>query len=71
MEHLPIPFQKFNERIRVLNQTRAKDLFLTAEEARNLHTEIFSLLARLAVLEDSATKDSESIQVQLDGDSWS
>ncbi len=38
----------FNDKVRAMNQTQSRDLVLTAQEARSLHSDIFNLLAKLA-----------------------
>lgn len=51
-----------------MNQTNAKDLTLTALEARNLQADIFELLtqiASLATIKESA--ESESISIDVSG----
>lgn len=49
-EELSVTLKKFNDRIRAMNQTRSKDILLTADDARNLHTEIFGILAQVSDL---------------------
>ena len=72
MENLSIPLQRFNDRVRTMNQTRAKDMVLTAEEARMIHGEMFALLAQVAALNKALLdKPNTEIEVRLDGQSWS
>jgi|GEM_PF-5722651 len=59
MQKLSLAVKNFNERVKVLNQTGSKQLTLSAEEARNLHADIFNLLANIAELQ---TK-SETTQI--------
>ena len=73
MEHyleqqLSLHLKNFNNKIKVLNQTGAKDLTLTAVEARNIHAEIFELLIQIQELA-KVTKEvaNEVITVQLGG----
>jgi hypothetical protein len=52
MEHyleqqLSLHLKKFNDRVKVMNQTNSKDLVLTAAEARQLQADIFDLLAKI------------------------
>ena len=49
-EQLPYHIKLFNDRVRTMNQTNAKLLTLNADEARNLHTEIYNLLASMTEL---------------------
>lgn len=50
MEALSIAIRNFNEKVKVLNQTNAKQLVLSADDARNLHSDIYTLLANIAEL---------------------
>jgi len=68
-QQISIHLQNFNNRVKVMNQTNSKELVLSALEARNLHAEIFELLAQIAALtkvpaEKSADND---ITIQMDG----
>ncbi len=66
MQKLSLSIKNFNERVKILNQTGSKQLSLSAEEARNLHSDIFSLLAIIAELQAApATVQTDS--VSLDG----
>jgi hypothetical protein len=49
---------KFSEKIRHMNDTNSQSITLRADEARNLHTDIFALLARIAAL----TEDKVEVQ---------
>ena len=66
-----IPLQRFNDKVRNLNQTKSKDLYLSAEDARNLHAEIFKLLA---LFSQSSGKrghhHDENIEIRIDGGRW-
>ena len=50
-QQLSLHLKKFNDRVKVMNQTGSKQLALSAEEARNLHADIFNLLANIAELQ--------------------
>ena len=41
---MPLHFTMFNSKVRLMNQSNSKDLVLSAQEARNLHADIFELL---------------------------
>ena len=56
----------FNEKVRIMNQTGGKSLNLSAEDARNLQSDIFSLLAKITELSDIKS-DSEITEIKLDG----
>ena len=67
-EQLSVVLQRFNDRVRAMNQTRSKDLTMTADEVRNLHAEVFSLLSQIADL--SAGKQGmgeETVVISMDG----
>ena len=57
--------EAFSDKVRRMNQTQSKNLTLSAEEARNLHTEIFALLAKIA--ETAMEKEPVVTSVELDG----
>jgi len=65
MEPLSLAIRAFNEKIKVLNQTNSKQLVLSADDARNLHTDIFALLSNIAELRSSGTSDA--VQINMDG----
>ncbi len=46
-QQLSLHLKKFNDRVKVMNQTNSKDLVLTAAEARQLQADIFDLLAKI------------------------
>lgn len=68
-----IHIKNFNEKVKVMNQKRSKDLTLTAIEAQNLLSEIVNLLAQNA---EFATKllakaeESGPVTVSFDGGSF-
>jgi hypothetical protein len=49
-QQLSLHLKKFNDRVKVLNQTNSRELILTALDARNLHAEIFELLTQISEL---------------------
>jgi hypothetical protein len=69
MEHqLSLHLKKFNDRVKVMNQTNSKDLNLSAAEARQLQADIFDLLTKINDLVELKQPDSESVvQVNLQG----
>ncbi len=64
---LPLQIRRFNERVRAMNQANSKILTLNAEEARNLHAEIYDLLARLTDTVKEDTSNNSVINVRMDG----
>jgi hypothetical protein len=70
MQNLSVAMNKFNERVKLMNQTGSKQLVLTAEEARNLHSDLFALLANMAELQTKPEVRAESTSISLDGGSF-
>lgn len=66
MQKLSIAIKNFNDRVKVMNQTGSKQLSLSAEEARNLHADIFNLLANLTELQ-TIREPEQSANLSLDG----
>lgn len=56
----------------MMNQTNSRQLNLSAEEARNLHTDIFALLSNLAEMQSRpvTAAPQEVTQIGLDGGSF-
>lgn len=69
-ENLSVTLKKFNDKIRAMNQTRSKDVIFTADDARNLHTEVFGLLSQIADLSaklDQTQSNNQVTVVEMDG----
>lgn len=68
-QQLSLHLKKFNDRVKVMNQTNAKDLNLSALEVRNIHSEIFELLTKINDLTNikKDTDDNSTISVEFDG----
>jgi len=66
MPKLSLSIKNFNDRVKVMNQTGSKQLSLSADEARNLHADIFNLLANLAEI-SASTSNNVSTVSGLDG----
>ena len=68
-QQLSLHLKKFNDRVKVMNQTNAKELVLSALEARNIHSELFELLTKINNL--TAIKRTEEtdavVSVEFDG----
>ena len=68
---MSLVINSFTDKVRLMNQTHSKQLVMSADEARNLHTEIFTLLSRIADL----TLPKESVvsveSLELDGGGFS
>ena len=74
MEHsleqqLSLHLKKFNDRVKVMNQTNSRDLVLTAAEARQLQSDIFDLLTKINDLVDVKQQDAAEpvLQVNVQG----
>lgn len=67
-QQLSLHLRKFNDRVKVLNQTNARDLVLSAAEARQLQADIFDLLTQIqALAEAKESSQNEVIAVQVKG----
>lgn len=62
----PLHFKKFNDKVKQMNQSRSKELRLSADEARNLHTELFNLLTDHQSAHSLKTPDRKIIPPDLD-----
>jgi len=60
MSKLGFHATQFSDKVRMMNDANSKNLTMTASEARNLHADIFALLAKIAGLADGirAAEDS-------------
>ena len=67
MQPLSIALQNFNNRVKQMNQTNSKQLVLSAEEASNLHSDIFSLITGLAEMQIKPEIPEPANQISLDG----
>jgi hypothetical protein len=68
---LSLHLQKFNNRVKVLNQTNAKELVLSAAEARQLQADMFDLLTQIQGL--TTIREAEAndlIVVEMKGDKF-
>lgn len=60
--------QAFSDKVRVLNQTNSKTLTMTVDEARNLQSDIFALLSKIAELTENKQKSQdENVEIKMDG----
>lgn len=58
--------KKFNDKVKIMNDSASRQLVLTAKEARDLHSEIFNMIEYIAVIqaaliEKSVPKEGEDI----------
>lgn len=63
----PLQIRMFNDKVRAMTQANAKVLTLNAEEARNLHAEIYNLLALAVQNLKADTAQEEAVVVKMDG----
>jgi hypothetical protein len=66
-QQLSLHLRKFNDRIKVLNQTNSRELVLSAAEARQLQADIFDLLTQIQALAEVKSTEPEVIAVQVKG----
>lgn len=59
---MSIHLKKFNQRIQAMNQNNSKELVLTAKEARDLHSEIQTLLLQISELNKHLISTLQSVQ---------
>lgn len=71
MDHnLTLHIKKFNDKLKIMNQSGSRDLTLSAQEARGLQADIFELLSMIARLSSKPTTQEDSnkvIQVVMSG----
>jgi len=66
MQKLSLAFKNFNNKIQQMNQTGSRQLMLSADEARNLHADIYILLANLAEMQP-ASETATASEISMDG----
>jgi hypothetical protein len=67
IDKLSIHARNFNDKVRVMNQTQSKQLIMSAQDARNLHADIFALLAHIAELSAKPAAAPVVAQIGMDG----
>ena len=70
MDNLPYHIRQFNDKVRILNQSNAKLLTLSAQEARSLHNDIYDLLATIAELSKEKPDTLSVTNISMDGGSF-
>jgi hypothetical protein len=66
MQKLSLAFKNFNNKVQQMNQSGSRQLMLSADEARNLHADIYILLANLAEMQPASETDTAS-EISMDG----
>jgi hypothetical protein len=65
---LSLHLKAFNNRVKVMNQSNAKDLTLSKLEAQNLQADIFELLTQIQELaEVKKVQEEQVVSVGMDG----
>ena len=65
-QQLSLHLKKFNDRVKVMNQTNSRDLNLSAAEARQLQADIFDLLTKINDLVEIKQKTTAETVIQVD-----
>lgn len=64
---MSIHINAFSDKVRAMNQTKSKNLTLSADEARNLYTEIFNLMAKVIEVDAKKEPAPAAISLSMDG----
>ena len=69
MDELSIHIKNFNDRVKAMNQTHSRELTMSAQDARNLHADIFAVLALITELSNrlASQTDQSVVEVVMDG----
>ena len=68
MDNLSIHIKNFNERVKAMNQTHSRELTMSANDARNLHADVFAVLAMVTELTYKLENMQETtVEVVMDG----
>ena len=65
-QQLSLHLKKFNDRVKVMNQTNSKELSLSAAEARQLQADIFDLLTKINDLVEIKQQNTVDTVIQVD-----
>lgn len=70
--NLTIHLKMFNDKVKLMNQGNQKQLTLTAQEARNIHADLFDLLNHCATLSQALSQREveQVVSVGMDGGSF-
>ena len=62
----------FNDKVKLMNQSQSKQLILSAQEARNLHADLFDLLNHCATISQKLQekRQDDMVSVGMDGGSF-
>ena len=67
MQSLSLALKNFNDRVKQMNQSGSKQLMLSAEEARNLHADMFILLVNFAEAQATVDPVMDNVSIGMDG----
>jgi hypothetical protein len=68
MDNLSIHVKNFNERVKAMNQTQSRELTMSAQDARSLHSDIFAILAHVTELSNQVNNSGpDVVQISVDG----
>lgn len=65
--NVSLSVKKFNDRIKTMNQTNSRQLCLTADEARSLHSDIYNMLSTIVEQTQTKNEGTQDIAGDLDG----
>jgi hypothetical protein len=70
--NLTMHLKMFNDKVKLMNQSQNKQLILSAQEARNLHADLFDLLNHCATISQKLQeqRQDEIVSVGMDGGSF-
>jgi hypothetical protein len=67
--NLTMHLKMFNDKVKLMNQSQSKQLILSAQEARNLHADLFDLLNHCATISQKLQekRQDDVVSVGMDG----
>jgi len=70
--NLTMHLKMFNDKVKLMNQSQSKQLILSAQEARNLHADLFDLLNHCATISQKLQEKRQDnvVSVGMDGGSF-
>lgn len=70
--NLTLHLKMFNDKVKQMNNSQSKQLMLSAQEARNLHADLFDLLNHCATISQKLQekRQDDVISVGMDGGSF-
>ena len=70
--NLTMHLKMFNDKVKLMNQSQSKQLVLSAQEARNLHADLFDLLNHCATISQKLQekRQDDVVSVGMDGGSF-